>query len=257
MAHVTTMKKKKAGAGGISAFKQERFEEERERIHRQMLSAVSHDLKTPLATMIGSLEVYERMKHLLPPEKSELLLATALQEAYRLDNFVTNILDMAKLENGMVKLRLEHSNISFILKDCIEKSSHRFKGNEIRLSPLAEDFPVNIDQALLCRAIGLLIDNAVKYGGNPSLALLKAVKKGDRAHIFVLDNGEGIPEGREEDIFSKYTRLTRGDHQNAGTGLGLPIARSLAGLLGGTLTLHEKDPEMSGAVFKLDIPTNL
>lgn len=254
MAQITNMSKKKNGGG--STLKQARFEEERERIHRQMLSAVSHDLKTPLATMIGSLEVYERMKHLLPPEKSDLLLATALQEAYRLDNFVTNILDMAKLENGMVKLRYENSNISFILKDCIEKSSHRFKGTDIQLSPLDDDFAIHTDQAILCRSIGLLIDNAIKYGGDPVKVVLKATQKDGQALIQVVDNGSGIPEGKEEEIFSKYTRLSRGDHQNAGTGLGLPIARSLASMLNGSLFLSGKDKELGGAVFTLSIPVH-
>lgn len=254
MAQITTMSKKRNVTSSGAVPRQARFEEERERMHRQMLSAVSHDLKTPLATMIGSLEVYERMKHFLPPEKGDLLLATALQEAYRLDNFVTNILDMAKLENGMVKLRYENSSIGFILKDCIEKFNHRFKDSEVKLAPLEEDFPIHTDQAILCRAIGLLIDNAVKYGGKPAAVLLGAIRKDGRAVIRVMDNGVGIPEGKEDEIFSKYTRFSRGDHQNAGTGLGLPIARSLAKLLGGSLILDGKRGDLGGATFVLSVP---
>src|ERR1700721_2788036 len=78
-------------------------DEERELLHRQILSSVSHDLKTPLASIIGSLEVFERMNDRLSEEQQKTLITVALREAYRLDNFITNILDMARLESGMVK----------------------------------------------------------------------------------------------------------------------------------------------------------
>src|SRR3984885_4716957 len=98
-----------AHLGGNAASAQPVLDDERERLHRQMLSSVSHDLKTPLASIIGSLEIYERMRNTLSAEKKQMLVETALQEAYRLDTFVTNILDMARLEEG--KLRLQYSRV--------------------------------------------------------------------------------------------------------------------------------------------------
>ena len=73
-------------------------------MHRKMLSAVAHDLKTPLVSIIGSLEIYEHLQDTLSREKQAVLIHVALQEAYRLDSFMTNILDMARLENGLVRL---------------------------------------------------------------------------------------------------------------------------------------------------------
>jgi len=75
----------------------------REDLHRQILSTVSHDLKTPLATIIGSLEIYQKMFEKLSPEKRQSLISASLSEAYRLDNFITNILDMTRLEAGAVR----------------------------------------------------------------------------------------------------------------------------------------------------------
>lgn len=230
---------------------EERFEQERERMHRQMLSSVSHDLKTPLAAVIGSLEVYERMKHLLPPEKISDLISTALMEAYRLDNFVTNILDMAKLDAGMVKARMEENDVGAMLSDCIEKIGHRYKGSKIVLLPMEKPIALLTDHGLFCRAIGLLVDNAMKFGGHPPRATVKTWRDGKRVIIEVMDEGGGIPEGKEEIIFSKYTRIGRGDHQNAGTGLGLAIGRSIASLLGGRLTARNQSG--GGAVFTLEI----
>src|SRR5580704_8023351 len=101
------------------------LDEHRERLHRQMLSSVSHDLKTPLASIIGSLEIYERMKDTLAAEKRHMLVETALQEAYRLDTFVTNILDMAKLEEGKLRLQYSTAQLRHMIEDCIAKLSMR------------------------------------------------------------------------------------------------------------------------------------
>lgn len=222
-------------------------------MHRQMLSSVSHDLKTPLAAIIGSLEIHERMRSMLTPEKAQTLLETALKEAYRLDGFITNILDMAKLENGMVKVRHETCHVHALLQDCIEKSGHRFKNMRITVEPIIPEIVLETDNALLCRAISLLLDNALKYSpeGRGDIRI-SALRDDSNVTIVIHDNGPGIPEEKIEEIFSKYTRLGRGDHQNAGTGLGLPIARAIVHLLGGDI--HAANHGEGGAVFRLHLP---
>src|ERR1700676_2951144 len=83
------------------------FDKDREHMHRRMLSSVSHDLKTPLVSIIGSLEIYERMQDTLPREQQLELIHVALQEAHRLNNFITDILDRAGRDNGLVSVRQE------------------------------------------------------------------------------------------------------------------------------------------------------
>ena len=107
------------------------FNKERELMHRQMMSSVSHDLKTPLASIIGSLEIHDQMKAQLKPEKKQALLDTALQEAYRLDNFITNILDMAKLENGQVRVKKELCDIGELLQACTNQLASRLKDSDV------------------------------------------------------------------------------------------------------------------------------
>ncbi len=226
---------------------------ERERFHRQMLSAVSHDLKTPLAAVIGSLEIYERMKQMLPPEKAAQLISTALQESYRLDDFVSNILDMAKLENGMVKTRTEPAQLAVLLREAIEKAGHRFRGADLQLDGINEDVVIDTDPALFSRIISLLLDNAIKHGGAVAAIRIEAQPIPAGVAIHIKDNGPGIPPGKAEEIFSKYTRLSKGDQQNAGTGLGLAIARGIATLLGGRLSAIPDLPR--GADFILEMPT--
>ena len=228
------------------------FDAERERIHRQMLSSVSHDLKTPLASIIGSLEVYERMKTKLSEEKQAALIAVALQEAYRLDNFITNMLDMAKLENSVVKTRREDVELSAVVRDCLINLNNRLRSSTVTIGS-THPIQAITDPVLLSRAICLVLDNAVKYGGTPSAITIQFGEDANHSgFITIHDNGRGIPEGQMEAIFSKYTRFPKEDQQNAGTGLGLAICRAIMNLLGGDVVVA--NDAQGGASFTLHLP---
>ncbi len=223
----------------------------REAMHRQMLSSVSHDLKTPLATMIGSLEIYCRMEDKLAADKKRTLVTSALNEAYRLDAFITNILDMAKFESGMVTPRFEKTDSAQLIADCLLRLGPKRDRGKITVTPHGAT-QVNTDAMLLMRAITQLLDNALKYGGDsPDITIEHGVKNG-KFVLSVRDKGPGIPEAMMEKIFSKYTRLHKVDQQNAGTGLGLAISRHITHSLQGTVTV-ENHPE-GGAVFTLTLP---
>ena len=228
------------------------FERQREAIHRNMLSSVSHDLKTPLASVIGSLEIHERMKDKLPQDKKEQLIATALQEAYRLDNFVTNILEMAKLEHHMVRAQKGACHVDALLRDCLIKLGHRLKDVSVKLEPADGDLVIQTDTTLLSRAILQLLDNAVKYGGKPAVIAIRYKTENGNCLIEITDNGKGIPPGQHDAVFEKYTRFSKQDQQAAGTGLGLSICRSIMNLLGGTVT--SRDAPDGGATFTLSLP---
>jgi two-component system sensor histidine kinase KdpD len=216
-----------------------------------MLSSVSHDLKTPLASIIGALEIFERMKTKLSEEKQTALIAVALQEAYRLDTFITNILDMARIENCMVKAKRENAEIGDILQNCFMRLDNRLRSTVVHYQPLTK-LEVEIDAVLLSRAICLVLDNAVKYGGNPSEIYIDYGINDNMGFIGVRDNGCGIPDAHMESIFSKYTRYTKEDQQNAGTGLGLSISRAIMKLLEGSITV--KNHASGGAHFTLQFP---
>lgn len=228
------------------------YEQTREQLHRQMLSTVSHDLKTPLATMIGSLEIYTRMHDKLSPEKRAMLVQSALSEAYRLDHFITNILDMAKLEGGLVGTKPESVELRSLIDDAITRLGPRAKLHTIQVIPEGKISPITTDPMMLGRAVGLVIDNATKHAGKN--ATIDVRYGGEEKHFFIHvdDNGSGIPANKEEEIFSKYTRIARSDQQNAGTGLGLAICRQMMRLLGGSVTAQNR-PE-GGARFTLSCP---
>lgn len=228
------------------------FDETRENVHRQILSAVSHDLKTPLATMIGSLEIYMRMDEKLSHEKKIQLIKAALGEAYRLDNFVTNILDMAKLESGMVKIKNEPCDLSQLLQDSITRIGPRAERGSITLEPSTDTPTVHTDPLLLAKAAGIVLDNALKHAGSQPVIRLAYGVTDDHAYIRISDDGPGIRPEKTEAIFSKYTRFSKSDQQNAGTGLGLAICRQIMTLLSGSVNVENRAE--GGAAFTLKFP---
>ena len=228
------------------------FDEAREQIHRQMMSAVSHDLKTPLATIIGSLEVYFRMNDKLTPEKRAMLINSALMEAYRLDNFITNILDMAKLENGLISIKSENVDLGILLRDAVTRLGPRRERGDIRFPENAAPIMVRTDPMLLSRAAGLVLDNALKHAGQRPIIWVDYGVDEMNAFISIRDDGPGIPEGKEEVIFSKYMRYSRSDQQNAGTGLGLSICREIMRSLSGDVSVMNH--AQGGAHFTLKFP---
>lgn len=235
------------------------FSEDRDRLHLQMMSAVSHDLKTPLASIIGSLEIHDKMKAALSDEKKEILLKTALQEAYRLDGFITNILDMARLENGMTKINKRHCELDQVAQDCVQKVGDLTNRADIQIVKPRFSTSCYTDATLLSRAIQCVLDNAMKHSGNAQPRIqIDFSQKDHMLFTHIRDDGTGIPNGEEEKIFSKYTRLAKKDYKNAGTGLGLTIARAIVNLLGGSIYLEPQDEGQDsvykGAVFTIAIP---
>jgi len=233
------------------------FEQDRDRLHLQMMSAVSHDLKTPLASIIGSLEIHNKMNAALSAEKKTMLLETALEEAYRLDGFISNILDMARLENGMTKVHKREYEFEQIIQDCILKIANLKEKAEIKVVKPSELVMCETDASLLTRAFQCILDNAIKHSGNEKPKIqIDYTQVNDQIEMHVKDDGTGIPHGEEEKIFNKYTRIAKKDHKNAGTGLGLTLARAIIQLLGGHIHLQQSDKEgpYQGACFKIVIP---
>lgn len=217
-----------------------------------MMSSVSHDLKTPLASVIGSLEIYQKMRANLSPEKQEMLIQTALEEAYRLDRFVSNILDMAKLENGLLRANIQKCEINQIVNEVVRKCNEKYAQARVELERPAEPAEAMVDASLLNRAILCVVENAIIHGNEKPVIRISEKRVDDKIIIKICDNGPGIAEENREKIFDKYTRLSHKDHKNAGTGLGLTIARKIMKMLNGQIYLcNINEP---GACFKLELP---
>jgi two-component system sensor histidine kinase KdpD len=229
---------------------------EREKEHRRLLSAVAHDLKTPLATIIGSLEAYEKMKATLSPEKQQTLIHLALQEAYRLDGFIANVLNMAKFEYRTVEVRKETALVMSIIQNSLSLYRHRLGQCPVTVIAEGDDkISMTTDPALFGQALGFVLDNAMKFA--VAKAIVPAVdihygSKDGSCYVAVHDNGPGLPNDKLEEIFDKYVRLSGEEGNNACAGLGLAICREIMQLLGGTVVASNRVG--GGATFTLRVP---
>jgi two-component system sensor histidine kinase KdpD len=226
------------------------FKEGHERVHRDVLTAVSHELKTPLASIIGSLEIYNRANEKLTVDKRKILIDTALQEAYRLDSIITDILDLAKLESGTVNVRKELCVMDLLIEDCLILLGRHLRECDITVNALPATFAVTTDPLLLVRAIRIVLDNAAKYGGPNPVIGVEYEKVGKLVVVHVQNNGPGIPESKLDNLFSKDAQFTIQDIEHPGMGLGLPICREIMRLLEGTVTVDNL-ANGKGAVFTL------
>ena len=220
--------------------------EERDRLRAALLSSVSHDLRTPLTTIIASLSELKR-KHGNEPEISAIEV-----EAQRLNRFVSNLLDMVRIEAGALNLSLDPVDLT----DAVANAAHDLRAAlavhplELDVSP---DLPfVRVDAQLLHHILINLIDNAAKYSPDGAPIMVRAVRYAGGIKLQVIDRGSGLPAGEEERMFDTFTRLA-GSDRTGGTGLGLAIVRGFAEAMGlGVAAANRPDDE--GAAFTLDFP---
>jgi len=228
-----------------------RVREEREKLRSMLLSSVSHDLKTPLASVIGGLSVIRSMGDALPAEHRDTLIENALEEAQRLDSFITNILDMTRLESGYIQFKkswvVPHEMVTNVLQRLRVRLSHHHVEIDASALKAVELF---VDAMMTEQVLQNVLDNAAKYTPQGTRISIGTHIEGNDFSFKIYDNGPGIQPDRLDKIFDKYERLQHQDSKIAGTGLGLAIAKMIMWAQGGRIAAAN-GPE-GGAVFTLD-----
>lgn len=219
---------------------------EQERIRSAMLSSVSHDLRTPLASIIGALSSVRSYGERYDATTRAELLATAQVEAERLDRFVGNLLDMTRLDADAVTPRREPVDIADLLGTALRRAGPLLKDHVVT-SSIPVDLPaVPLDFVLAEQVLFNLLDNAAKYalaGGHIEIA---ARQTAGRVELAIRDDGPGIPEVALPRLFEKFYRAAQGDRRAAGTGLGLAIAKGFVEAMGGSIVVRNRG-DRSGA----------
>ncbi|MGE8099529.1 two-component system sensor histidine kinase KdpD [Pseudomonas fluorescens] len=223
---------------------------ESERLRNSLLSAISHDLRTPLSVMVGLAEALKLTKPPLTGEAAEI--ATAVGEsALRMNTLVNNLLDMARLESGSVVLNRQWQPIEDVVGSALRAIHPILAGRSVQVA-LEEDLPlVRIDAVLIERILINLMENAIKYTPPGTPISLGASTTPESIELWVADEGPGLPRGHEEAIFNKFMRGKK-ESSIPGVGLGLAICRAIAQAHGGTM-LGVTRPE-GGARFTLRLP---
>src|SRR5882762_319489 len=223
---------------------------ESERLRNSLLAALSHDLRTPLTVLVGLAESLTLTKPPLSPAQFES--AEAIQdEARRMGTLVSNLLDMARIESGEVKLNLQWQPLEEVVGSALN-AAHGMLLNHVLEVHIPRDLPlVHIDELLFERVLVNLLENASKYTPPGSRITLAAEVLGDQLSVSVSDNGPGLAVGREEAVFQKFTRGVR-ESATPGVGLGLSICRAIVEAhQGGIVATHRPG---GGARFSFTVP---
>jgi two-component system sensor histidine kinase KdpD len=226
---------------------------EQERIRSSMLSSVSHDLRTPLASIVGALSSVRSYGDRYDEATRADLLATAQGEAERLDRFVGNLLDMTRLDAGAIEPRREAVEVGDLVSTTLRRAMPLLQGRTVATSVPADLATVSLDFVLAEQVLFNLLDNAAKYSPSGSRIEIAACAVDGGTEIVVRDEGPGLPSEAIERVFDKFYRADAGDRRRAGTGLGLAIARGFVEAMGGTITARNR-ADRSGAEFVLWFP---
>lgn len=230
-----------------------RLQAESERLRSALLTSISHDLGTPLASIIGAASSLKSVGDRYDLVQRNELVSTILEEAERLNRFVGNLLDMTKLEAGAIKPKREMIDLSEIVGTALQRASKVLTHHRVQID-LAPNLPMLcLDFVLFEQVLFNLLDNAAKYAPRDSLIEIRARQRDGSVQIDILDEGEGIPRDELERVFDKFHRVHDGDRRRPGTGLGLAICRGFVLALGGTIVARNRS-DRSGADFVIEFP---
>jgi two-component system, OmpR family, sensor histidine kinase KdpD len=226
---------------------------EADRLRSALLTSISHDLKTPLAAVLGAAGTLRDLSSALSDGEKADLLATIIDEAERLNRFIANLLDMTKLESGAIVPNAAPHDLDEIVGSALRRAGKILARHRVELD-LTPALPmVAVDAVLFEQALFNLLDNAAKYSPAGTTIRIQSWRDSDSVCLQILDEGDGIPPADLEHIFDKFHRAQKGDQVRAGTGLGLAISRGFVEAMHGTITAANRS-DRSGAVFAIRLP---
>jgi two-component system sensor histidine kinase KdpD len=226
---------------------------ETDRLRSALLTSISHDLKTPLAAVLGSASTLRDLSGKLGEAAKAELLATVIDESERLNRFIANLLDMTKLESGAIAPNVALHDLREIVDTALRRASKILNGHRIELKLAARLPMVEVDAVLFEQALFNILDNAAKYAPAGTAIRIETEQDGPSVVLRVMDEGDGIPPAELEHIFDKFYRARKGDQVRPGTGLGLAIARGFIEAMKGSIVAANRY-DSSGAAFIIKFP---
>jgi two-component system sensor histidine kinase KdpD len=212
----------------------------REGLERALLNSISHDLRTPLVSIIGALDTLRDNVHTLVDEARKELLDTAWDEAERLNRFVGNLLEMSRLEAGAVKPKEQPCDIQDLVGCALGALESRIGARKIEVRLPSDLPPVRMDMALMTQVLVNLLDNALKYSPPESSIEISSRLFDGKLTMEVADHGSGVAEADLKRIFEKFYRVPVPEGAG-GTGLGLAICKGFVEAHGGEIRAENRD----------------
>jgi two-component system sensor histidine kinase KdpD len=230
---------------------------EADRLRRALLSAVSHDLRTPLAAAKAAVSSLRSDDVEFSPEDTTELLETVEESVDQLTGLVGNLLDSSRLAVGVVQPHLRRVYLEEVVNRAVIGVGMGIRGLRRaateRVKVEVGNVPVRADSGLLERVVANLVDNALRYSPSDTPVRVSAERAGDRVSLTVVDYGPGVPTGLEDQLFEPFQRL--GDRDNStGVGLGLSVVRGFVDAMGGTV--HAEPTPGGGLTMVVDLPAD-
>jgi two-component system sensor histidine kinase KdpD len=232
-----------------------KIEAEADRLQSALLTSLSHDLRTPLASILGAATSLDSYGARLDEKSMKEMTGTIREEAERLNRFIANLLDMTRLESGAIAMRVAPVDLAELVGSALERTAKILSLHHVELDIPANLPMLELDPVLFEQVLFNILDNAAKYAPAGSLIRIEARDGIGGVQLSVIDEGPGIAPDDLERIFDKFYRVHAGDRQRAGTGLGLAICRGFVEAMGGTIVAQNRR-DHSGAIFTLSLPVS-
>jgi len=225
-------------------------EMEAERLRNSLLSSISHDLRTPLATIVGSASTLMEEDALKAQDKLELSRAI-YDEGLRMSSLVNNILDMARLDAGTIELNKQWYPLEEIIGAVLTLLQKRLAGRLVTVKLPPGTPMIYVDAVMIEQVLINLLENILRYTPERSPVEIMAEVSSFAVEISVADQGPGIPKGLEKKLFEKFYRV-RHEAAQSGVGLGLAICKAVIDAHGGSIQAQNRPT--GGAVFSFMVP---
>ncbi len=226
---------------------------ETEKLRSALLTAISHDLKTPLSIILGAASSLSTLRSSLSVDATQYLLKSILDEGQRLDQFIANLLDMSQVESEAVRPKRQPVDLQDVVGSALHRAERLLSGHAVVVL-VPDGLPmVELDPVLMEKVLFNILENAAKYTPEGSRVTVSAVDQGNVISVSIADEGPGIPEGEAEQLFEKFRRIETKSWQPAGTGLGLAICRGFLQAMGGSISASNRS-DARGAVFTIKLP---
>ncbi|RWF40049.1 MAG: two-component sensor histidine kinase, partial [Mesorhizobium sp.] len=226
---------------------------EADRLRSALLTSISHDLKTPLAAIMGAAGTLREFAAALPETDRAELLSTVLDESERLNRFIANLLDMTKIESGAMEPNHALHFVGDSVGSALLRARKITEEHKTEIDIPADLPMLRLDPVLFEQALFNLLDNAAKYAPPGSTIRLQGWVDNGSVILQIMDEGPGIPPDDLERIFDTFYRVRKRDQVRAGTGLGLSISRGFIEAMGGTITAANRT-DRAGAIFTIRMP---
>jgi len=234
------------------AEKEAHKKEEREntlKLYNTVLNSLSHELRTPISTIIGATDTLQQ-EHKLTEENKQELVSEISKASIRLNRQVGNLLNMSRLESGFIQPKKDWCDVSELIYDVINQLNETLQNKPVHVAIPANLPLFKLDYGLMEQVLHNLIHNAAIYIPKYAIITLRVIPKESSLVIIVEDTGNGLPEGEIEKVFEKFYRVKNSN--TGGTGLGLSIVKGFVEAMQGSIRLQNGDE--SGAKFTVEIP---